>query len=78
VATYMRAVLRLVREPVPAHTPDAARAVAARMGSSPDGFLEVWQARESPASFVPGDACTDGVIELVLAIASYVDTLEGR
>jgi predicted nucleotidyltransferase len=78
VAAYLRAVLRLVREPVPADTAAVARAAAARVGASADGFLEVWGARESPESFVPGEACTDGVIELVLAIASYVDTLEGR
>lgn len=78
VATYLRALLRLAREPVPARTPDVARAAAARVGTSADGFLEVWRARESPESFVPGEACTDGVIALLLATASYVDTLEGR
>lgn len=78
VATYLRAVLRLVREPVPDATPDAARAACARIGAAPDAFLEVWEARARPDLFVPGEASTDGVIALLLATASYVDTLEGR
>lgn len=78
VATYLRALLRLAGEPVPATTPATARAAAARVGASADGFLELWDARENATSFVPGNAVTDGVIELMLATASYVDTLEGR
>lgn len=78
VATYLRAVLRLAGEAVPASTPEVARAACARTGASPDAFLEVWEARARPDRFVPSDACTDGVIALLLATASYVDSLEGR
>ena len=78
LASYLRAVLRLAREPVPASTTDVARAACARVGASADAFLEVWGAREHAASFAPAASCTDGVIELMLATAHYVDTLEGR
>lgn len=78
VATYLRALLRLAGDAVPATTPGVARAAAARVGASADGFLKLWEARENPTSFVPGDEVTDGVIELLLATASYVDTLEER
>lgn len=76
VATYLRAVLRLVGETVPATTPDAARAACGRIGTAPDAFLEVWEGRGRPDLFVPSEASADGVIALLLATASYVDSLE--
>jgi predicted nucleotidyltransferase len=78
VATHLRAVLRLAREPVPNGTPAVIRAACTRTGASPDAFLEVWEARTRPDLYVPSDATTDGVIEMLLATASYVDSLEER
>jgi hypothetical protein len=77
VATHLRAALRLAREPVPNATPAVIRAACARIGASPDAFLEVWEARARPDVFVPSDTCTDGVIAMLLATASYVDSVEG-
>lgn len=78
LATYLRAVLRLAGQPVPASTADVIRAACPRVGAAAEPFLEVWGARERPAAFEPDASCTDGVIELMLGTAHYVDTLEGR
>lgn len=78
IATYLRAVLRLAREPVPASSIEAAQDACARVGVSAEPFLEVWAARARPTAFVPDTSCTDGVIDLMLATATYVDSLEER
>jgi hypothetical protein len=79
LATFLRAALRLAREPVPVPvaTPAVIRAACAHIGATPEAFLEVWEARVRPA-FVPSESCTDGVIAMVLATASYVDSVEVR
>ena len=78
VATHLRAVLRLAGESVPTGTAAVVRAACARTGAEPDAFLEVWEARARPDQFVPSDRSTDGVIAMLLATASYVDSLEER
>ena len=78
VATHLRAVLRLARQPVPPGTPAVIRAACTLTGAAPEAFLEVWEARARPDRFVPSDTSTDGVIAMLLATATYVDSLEGR
>jgi hypothetical protein len=78
VATYLRALLRLHRQPVPAATPEVVRAAAALSGGPAEPFLDVWGGRDRPAAFEPTTACTEGVLELLLRTADHVDSMEAR
>jgi hypothetical protein len=78
IATYLRALLRLERRPVPADTPAVTRAAAAVVSGPSEPFLEVWGGRDHPTAFEPTTVCTEGVLELLLRTADHVDSMEAR
>ena len=78
IATYLRALLRLHRRPVPTSTPEVVRAAAALASAPAEPFLEVWGGRDRPGAFQPTNQCTEGVLELLLRTADHVDSMEAR
>lgn len=75
--TYMRTVLRLAGQAVPANTPETIRLATQMVGGNADAFQQVWDARREgrPLKLAVDDAVVDAYYDTAEKLADYVDTL---
>ena len=75
--TYLRAVIRLAGRPVPATTAEVIKEGASIVGTAPDAWLEVWQARtqKKPLRLSLQDSIVDQYHTAAERTAVYVDNL---
>jgi predicted nucleotidyltransferase len=75
--TYMRTILRLAGESVPARTPDVIRQASAVVGGSADAYQRVWDARRDGKGLklAVDDGMVDAYYDTAEKMADYVDTL---
>lgn len=74
---YLRAVLRLVGQTVPAGTVEAIQLAANQVGASPASFVRVWEARRARSSFklAVDDPLVDAYYDTAEKTADFVDNL---
>lgn len=79
-ATYLRAVLRLAGEPVPATTPEVIEHGCRRAGADPDSFMQVHRARTSRAKLALdlADPLADRFNTSAQRLAEYIDAHGGN
>jgi predicted nucleotidyltransferase len=75
--TYMRTVLRLAGESVPAKTPEVIQRATQLVGGNADAYQQVWEARGSARALkiAVDDAMVDAYYDTAEKLADYVDTL---
>ena len=75
--TYMRTVLRLSGESVPANTPEVIKLAAQLVGGNAGAYQQVWEARRKGRTFklAVDDAMVDAYYDTAEKLADYVDTL---
>jgi hypothetical protein len=74
---YLRAVLRLAGQPVPAGTVETIQQAAGQVGASPAAFVRVWEARRARSSFklAVDDPLVDAYYDTAEKTADFVDHL---
>ncbi len=75
--TYMRTVLRLAGEPVPAKTPEVIQRATQLAGGRAEPYQQVWESRRSghALKLAVDDAMVDAYYDTAEKLADYVDTL---
>ena len=74
---YMRAVLRLAGQAVPAGTVETIQHAASQVGASPAAFMRVWEARRGRSSFklAVDDPLVDAYYDTAEKTADFVDNI---